>query len=173
MIHTFDNIAIIPPYDWQSFIVSQFIYNLIKQVWYPSLVGSFMVSQQVFWYPNGTRTIIRSTNYLYSTSVILGSHIRYKIIDNLMNESLSFRTILTKVTLVTASVVGLILNSTCFVLGFPLATFILAHVLAKCHFEVFVALSRRNFLSKLDTPVCQTRQSDFDRLASMLLPLDS
>jgi hypothetical protein len=59
-----------------------------------------------------------------------------------MNESLSFRTIVTKVTFVTASVASLMLNSTCLVLGLPLGAFILAHVLVKCHFEAFVALSR-------------------------------
>jgi hypothetical protein len=57
-----------------------------------------------------------------------------------MNEILSFRIILTKVTFVTASVAGLMLDSTCFILGFPLGTFILAHVLLKCHLEAFVAL---------------------------------
>jgi hypothetical protein len=69
------------------------------------------------------------------------------IIDNLMNESLSFRTILTKVTFVTASVASLMLDSTCFVLGLPLGTFILAYVLVKCHFEAFVALSMSMKLS--------------------------
>jgi hypothetical protein len=64
--------------------------------------------------------------------------VSYIIIDNLMNESLSFRTILTKVTFIMASVASLMLDSTCFVLG--LGTFILAHVLVKCHFEAFVAL---------------------------------
>jgi hypothetical protein len=34
------------------------------------------------------------------------------------------------------------LYSTCFVLGLPFGTFILAHVLIKCHFEAFVALSK-------------------------------
>jgi hypothetical protein len=57
-----------------------------------------------------------------------------------MNESLSFRTILTKVTFVMASVASLMLYSTCFVLGFPLGTFIISHVLVKYHFEDFVAL---------------------------------
>jgi hypothetical protein len=55
-----------------------------------------------------------------------------------MNESLSFRTILTKVTFVTTSVASLMLDSTYFVLRFPLGTFILAHVLVKCHLEAFV-----------------------------------
>jgi hypothetical protein len=64
------------------------------------------------------------------------------IIDNLMNESLSFRAILTKVTFVTASIANLMLDSTYFVLGFPLGTFILAYVLVKYHFKAFVVLSR-------------------------------
>jgi hypothetical protein len=38
--------------------------------------------------------------------------VSYIIIDNLINESLSFRTILTKVTFVMASVANLILDST-------------------------------------------------------------
>jgi hypothetical protein len=67
---------------------------------------------------------------------------RYTIIVNLMNESLSFRAIITKVTFVTVSVASLMLHSTCFVLRLPLTTFILAHVLVKCHFKAFVALSR-------------------------------
>jgi hypothetical protein len=49
-----------------------------------------------------------------------------------------------KVTFVTASVASLMLYSTCFILEFPLGTFILAHVLVKCHFEAFVALSRNS-----------------------------
>jgi hypothetical protein len=53
------------------------------------------------------------------------------IIDNLMNESLSFRIILTKVIFVTISVESLMLDSTCFVLELPLGTFILTHVLVK------------------------------------------
>jgi hypothetical protein len=65
---------------------------------------------------------------------------RYINFDNLMNESLSFRTILTKVTFVTASVAYLMLDPTCFILGMPLDTFILPHVLVKCHLEAFVAL---------------------------------
>jgi hypothetical protein len=63
-----------------------------------------------------------------------------------MNESLSFRTILTKVIFVTASVAYLMLDPTCFVLGMPLDTFILAHVLVKCHFGAFVALSRSSVI---------------------------
>jgi hypothetical protein len=66
--------------------------------------------------------------------------VRYIIIDNLMNESLSFSTIFTKVTFVMVSVASLMLDSTCFVLGLPPGTFILAHILVKCHLEVFVAL---------------------------------
>jgi hypothetical protein len=59
-----------------------------------------------------------------------------------MNESLSFRAILTKVTFVTISVASLMLDSTYFVLELPLGTFILAHVLVKCHFKAFVALPK-------------------------------
>jgi hypothetical protein len=44
------------------------------------------------------------------------------------------------VTFVMASVASLMLDSTCFVLEFPLGTFILTHVLVKCHLKVFVAL---------------------------------
>jgi hypothetical protein len=118
-----------------------------SKFWYPSLVGSFMVSQQVFWYPNAMRTIIRWTNHLYSAS---------------MDERLSFRTILTKMTFVTISVASLMLDSTCFILGLPLGTFILAHVLVKCHFKAFVALSKSSVIfcwnqilwfAKLDSPV--------------------
>jgi hypothetical protein len=67
----------------------------LSKFWCPNLVGSFMVSQQMFWYLNGTRTNIRWTNHLCTTSVIVESHMRYIIIDNHMNESFSFRTILT------------------------------------------------------------------------------
>jgi hypothetical protein len=59
-----------------------------------------------------------------------------------MNESLSFRTIFTKVTFVTTSVASLMLDSTCFVLGLLLGTFILTHMLVRCHFEAFVPLSK-------------------------------
>jgi hypothetical protein len=45
------------------------------------------------------------------------------------------------VTFITTSVSSLLLDSTCFVLRFFLGTFILAHVLVKCHLEAFVALS--------------------------------
>jgi hypothetical protein len=65
---------------------------------------------------------------------------RYINFDNLMNEKLSFRAILTKVTFVTASVAYLMLDPTCFVLEMPLGTSILPRVLVKCHLEVFVAL---------------------------------
>jgi hypothetical protein len=117
-----------PPTTWSS------------KFWYPSLVGSFMVSQQVFWYPNATMTIIRWANHLNSASISFGSQVSYIIIDNLMNKSLSFRTIFTKVTFVTAIVASLMLDFTCFVPGLPLGTFILAHVLVKYHLEAFVAL---------------------------------
>jgi hypothetical protein len=53
---------------------------------------------------------------------------RYIIIDNLMNESLSFRAILTKVIFVTVSVASLMLDFTYCILGLPLGTFILTHV---------------------------------------------
>jgi hypothetical protein len=68
--------------------------------------------------------------------------VRYTIIDNLINESLSFRLMLTKVTFVTASVASLMLDSTSFVLGLPLGTFILTHVLIKYHFKAIVTLYR-------------------------------
>jgi hypothetical protein len=45
-----------------------------------------------------------------------------------MNESLSFRAILSKVTFVTVSVASLMLDSTYFVFGLPFDTFTLAHV---------------------------------------------
>jgi hypothetical protein len=99
-----------------------------------------MISQQVFWYPNDMRTITRWTNHLGNASVILGFHMRYINFDNLMNEILSFRIILTKVTFVMTSVAYLMLDPTCFVHGMPLGTFILPHVLVKCHLEAFVAL---------------------------------
>jgi DMSO/TMAO reductase YedYZ heme-binding membrane subunit len=69
---------------------------------------------------------------------------RYININNLMNESLSFRAILTKVTFVMVSVASLMIDPTCFALRLPLGTFILAHVLVKCHLEAFVALSRNS-----------------------------
>jgi hypothetical protein len=111
-----------------------------NKFWYPSLVGFFMMSQRVFWYTNGTRAITRWTNHLDNANVILGFHMRYINLDNLMNESLSFRTILTKVTFVMASVAYFIFDPTWFVLGMPLGTFILPHVLVKCHLETFVTL---------------------------------
>jgi hypothetical protein len=55
--------------------------------------------------------------------------------------SLSFRIILTNVTFVTTSVASLILDSSCFVFGFPFSASTLGHVSLKCCFEVFVALS--------------------------------
>jgi hypothetical protein len=67
---------------------------------------------------------------------------RYIIIGNLMNESLSFRTILTKVTFFTTSVASLILDPICFIFGFLFDTSTLAHEPLKCHFEAFIALSR-------------------------------
>jgi hypothetical protein len=79
-----------------------------------------------------------------------------------MGERLSFRTILIKITFVTTSVASLMLDSTCFILGLPLGTFILAHVLVKCHFKAFVALSKSSVIFyrnqilwfvKLDSPV--------------------
>jgi hypothetical protein len=176
IVHALDNIAICinfslivklpmhlnPPTTWSS------------RFWYPNLVGSFMISQQVFWYPNATMTITRWANHLYSASVNFGSQVCYIIIDNLMNESLSFRTILTNVTFVMASVAYLMLDPTFFVLRMSLGTFILPHVLVKCHLEAFVALpwSSEIFLPKPDTPVCQTGQSSFDRLALKLHLLD-
>jgi hypothetical protein len=57
-----------------------------------------------------------------------------------MNESLGFRIIITNVTFVTVSVASLMFDFTCFVFGLPLGTFILAHVLVKCHLKAFVAL---------------------------------
>jgi hypothetical protein len=79
-----------------------------------------------------------------------------------MNESLSFRTILTKVTFVTASVAYSMLDPTCFVLGLPLDTFILTHVLVKCHLQASVALPQSSeifcqnrilWFAKPDSPV--------------------
>jgi hypothetical protein len=68
----------------------------------------------------------------------------YIIIDNLMNESLSFRIIFTKMTFVMVSVASLMLDSTCSILGLLIGTFILAHVLVKFHFEAFVALYKNS-----------------------------
>jgi hypothetical protein len=59
-----------------------------------------------------------------------------------MNERLCFRTILTKITFFMVSVASLMLDFTFFVLGLHLDTFILAHLLVKCHFKAFVTLSR-------------------------------
>jgi hypothetical protein len=64
--------------------------------------------------------------------------VRYINFDNLISESLSFRTILTKVTFVTLSVAYLMLDPTCFIIGMPLGTFILPHVLVKCHLEALL-----------------------------------
>jgi hypothetical protein len=66
---------------------------------------------------------------------------RYISIDILKNESLSFRTILTKASFVTTCVASLMLNPTCFVLRLSLGTFILVYKLVKYRFEAFVALT--------------------------------
>jgi hypothetical protein len=88
--------------------------------------------------------------------------VRYISIDILKNESLSFRSILTKVTFVTICVASLMLDSTCFILGFLFGTFILTHMLVNCHLEAFVALYRSSEIScrnqilrftKIDSPV--------------------
>jgi hypothetical protein len=92
---------------------------------------------------------------------------RYIRLDSLMNKRLSFRTMLTKMTFVMTSVAGLMLDSTCFVLGLPFGTFIPAHVLVKFHFKAFIALSRSSGI------FCENRTLRFDRLASMLCLLDS
>jgi hypothetical protein len=89
--------------------------------------------------------------------------VSYIIIDNLINESLSFRIILTKGTFVTTSVTSLMLDSTCFVLGLPLGTLILAHVLVKCHLEAFVTLLQS---SKI---FCQNQILKFAKPDSMVL----
>jgi hypothetical protein len=60
----------------------------------------------------------------------------------IINESLRFRTILTKVTFVMTGVASLMLDFTCFILRLSLVTFIIANALIKCHFKTFVALSR-------------------------------
>jgi hypothetical protein len=44
------------------------------------------------------------------------------------------------VTFVTASVAYLMFDPTCLVSGLLLSTFILAHVLVKCHLKAFIAL---------------------------------
>jgi hypothetical protein len=81
--------------------------------------------------------------------------VSYISIDILKNESLSFKTILTKVTFITTSVESLMLDPTCFVLRLSFGTFIFAYELVKCRFEAFVALSRvLNFSAK-------TEYSDF------------
>jgi hypothetical protein len=80
-----------------------------------------------------------------------------------MKESLSFRTILTKVTFVTVGVANLILDSTCFVLGLLLGTFIFAHVFVKCHLEAFIALSRSSEI------FCQNRILRFVKSDSPVL----
>jgi hypothetical protein len=55
--------------------------------------------------------------------------VRYIRLDNFMNERLSFRIILTKMIFIMVSGVSLMLDSTCFIPGLPLGTFILANVL--------------------------------------------
>jgi hypothetical protein len=60
-VHTLDDIVMISS---SCLIVKLSMYlklsiTLSRKFWYPSLVGSFMVSQQVFWYPNATMTITR------------------------------------------------------------------------------------------------------------------
>jgi hypothetical protein len=80
-----------------------------------------------------------------------------------MNKSLSFITILTKVTFVTISIASLMLNSTCFVLGLPLDTFILAHALIKCQLEAFVALLRSSEF------FCQNQILRFTKSDSLVL----
>jgi hypothetical protein len=65
---------------------------------------------------------------------------KYLNFDKLINKSLSFKTILTKVIFATISVAYLMLDPICFVLKMHLGTFILPHVLVKCHIEAFVAL---------------------------------
>jgi hypothetical protein len=89
--------------------------------------------------------------------------VSYIIIDNLINESLSFRIILTKVTFVTVSVAGLMLDSTCFVLGLPLGTFTFAHLLVKCHLEAFVTLLQSSEI------FCQNQILKFAKPDSMIL----
>jgi hypothetical protein len=64
--------------------------------WYPTFVGSFIESEQEFCYPNGIRITTRWTNHLGSTGVIFYHNMRYSIIDNLRNGSLSFRQSLLK-----------------------------------------------------------------------------
>jgi hypothetical protein len=165
IVHALDNIAICIVFSW---IVKLSMHlnpptTWSSKFWYPWLVGSFMVSQQVFWYPNATMTITRWANHLFSASVNFGSQVSYIIIVNLMNESLSFRIILTKVAFVTTSLASLMLDSTCFVLRLPLGTFILTHVLVKCHLEAFVALS---WSSKI---FCQNRIFRFTKPDSPVL----
>jgi hypothetical protein len=80
-----------------------------------------------------------------------------------MSESLSFRTILTKVTFITTSVASLIFDSNCFVIILPLDVFILTHVLVKCHFETFVALSISSEI------FCRNRILRFTKLGSLVL----
>jgi hypothetical protein len=79
------------------------------------------------------------------------------------------------VTFVTTSVASLMLDPTCFVLGLPLGTFILTHVLVKCHLEAFVTLFRssRIFYQNRILRFTKSDESSFDRLASTLLLLNN
>jgi hypothetical protein len=56
-----------------------------------------------------------------------------------------------------------VLDSTFFVLGIPLGTIILAHVLVKCHFEAFIALSRSSGI------FCQNRTIRFAKPDPLIL----
>jgi hypothetical protein len=152
-----------PPITWSS------------KFWYPSLIGSFMISQQVYWYPNAAMTITWWANHLYSASVNFGSQLSYIIIDNLMNESLSFRTIFTKVTFVTISLASLMLDSTCFV---RIASWYFHSCSCTCQVPPWslccTTLMFWNFLPKLDTPICQTGQFGLtDLLRSFFFWTDS
>jgi hypothetical protein len=90
-----------------------------------------------------------------------------------MNESLSFRTILTKVTFLTTSVANLMLDSTCFVLYCLLVLLFLPMYLSTTTLKHLLHCPKvLIFLLKLDILICQTIHSDFDRLALMLLHLD-
>jgi hypothetical protein len=84
-----------------------------------------------------------------------------------MNERLNFRTILTKMTFVTTSVASLMLDSTCFILGLPLGTFILAHALVKCHFKTFVTLFR-SFEILCQNQILQFAKPDIPILTDLL-----
>jgi hypothetical protein len=81
-----------------------------------------------------------------------------------MNESLSIRTILTKVTFLMANVASLMFDSICFVFGLPFGTFILAHVLSSATLKHLLHCSE---VLKFSI------KTGFDRLASPFLLLDS